>query len=549
MSVSSRLKQNPTSLVDVFVEMGIVKGNNKNCGVGKDILSTFPINFDNQDLLKSIKQFAFPWKSPPSSSNAIQLFTFVLTDGNGFYTFGYCRYNPTINTCICILSSLPWHTFFFKLLDLISTVINSGGNIINLFNDIKNKGIPTPGTTLTIEDENYDKYTIEVPFLDPLTTMKENKFLMDFYNAMPEKSMIKYYTSLLKERRIIITGSKMSQICACCFSVDHLLYPFSWQNLFIPILPHELIDTVMAPMPFIIGVHKDTYNVLNFEVLGDVVVFDIDDKSFNTPFKEDTLPAPIYDFLKNELKYLSDNFLTESLTKVFLRSNVLLFGKYRQGLRMKEGSVKVSWDRKVFLEAQHTVLKKFLSTLLGRDGVQYFERFVDERTIAINCGLPIDDDFEREFSRLDGNMEKIMTRPSRDIVENAFLTIRQKISKITSKDPTKISKIEAAKKHRIRTASPFCSSPVLVQLNNGRHSNSPSSNDSTNSNVSTQGSYCDSIKESNKIGRDLERNSTIVDDLISFEDPPKLPETSPPPLISDSSKQLINFRQNWEIFE
>jgi hypothetical protein len=34
--------------------------------------------------------------------------------------------------------------------------------------------------------------------------------------------------SLLKERRIMFTGSKLSQLSSCVFGLSKLLYPFNW---------------------------------------------------------------------------------------------------------------------------------------------------------------------------------------------------------------------------------------------------------------------------------------------------------------------------------
>lgn len=51
--------------------------------------------------------------------------------------------------------------------------------------------------------------------------------------------------SLLKERRILFTGSKLSQLSSCIFAAAALLYPMYWQNLFIPVLPIGLVDMLM----------------------------------------------------------------------------------------------------------------------------------------------------------------------------------------------------------------------------------------------------------------------------------------------------------------
>lgn len=49
-------------------------------------------------------------------------------------------------------------------------------------------------------------------------------------------------------------------LCSTLSQVIHavaaLLYPFTWQHTFISIVPEILIDVVMAPTPYLLGVQK-----------------------------------------------------------------------------------------------------------------------------------------------------------------------------------------------------------------------------------------------------------------------------------------------------
>uniref|UniRef100_A0AC35U6E5 UDENN domain-containing protein n=1 Tax=Rhabditophanes sp. KR3021 TaxID=114890 RepID=A0AC35U6E5_9BILA len=535
---SSRLKPSPDHLLDVFVEVGFFPESNGD--VSKDALYIYPSTYNESSILNNIKQFCFPWKSPQSQSSTIQLFTFVLTDGQGYYTYGYCRFNPTSNTCICLLSSLPWHNFYYKLLNFISEIINNGekdelNEILQVLHDY---GLPPQGSIVKLDAGELGKIEIGIPFPGALESMQNDKFLMEFYNAMEEKDMIKYYNGLLKERRVIITGTKMSQICACCFAVDHLLYPFNWQNLFIPILPHSLLNYLSAPMPFIMGVHKSTFDSIRASEISEAIIYDIDKKLFSTPFEKDVLPPKLNSFLKSELNYLADNFLTESLTRVFLRANVLLFGRYRQGLKKADGSSIVSWNRNIFIEAQHNVIKEFSIALLGKDGVQYFERFVDERVSLLNEGLSINDEFEKEFCRLDNNTGKIFNKSGKDMFDKTISNFKQTISQITKQDGKSVVKKWTAKAHKRRTASPICSSPVIISSSNP--SSSPVSQLSSSSSNS---SHPNSNRES---GIFASNSDNIIEDLISFDTIPMVP-SQPPPVLSPN--ETIKRRQNWEMFE
>ena len=80
------------------------------------IIQSFPPSYKDQevDKLKSVPQFTFPC---PTIITQVQHFSFVLTNLEAQWTFGFCRYAPNSETALCILSSLPWHGLFFKMLN------------------------------------------------------------------------------------------------------------------------------------------------------------------------------------------------------------------------------------------------------------------------------------------------------------------------------------------------------------------------------------------------------------------------------------------------
>lgn len=45
----------------------------------------------------------------------------------------------------------------------------------------------------------------------------------------------------------------ISTLSSCVHAVVALLYPFSWQHTFIPVLPGSMLDIVCCPTPFLVG--------------------------------------------------------------------------------------------------------------------------------------------------------------------------------------------------------------------------------------------------------------------------------------------------------
>jgi len=64
------------------------------------------------------------------------------------------------------------------------------------------------------------------------------------------------FIALLCERRIIFSSSSLGRLSDCSHAALAMLFPFTWQHIFIPIIPQSLINYCCAPMPFVIGVHS-----------------------------------------------------------------------------------------------------------------------------------------------------------------------------------------------------------------------------------------------------------------------------------------------------
>ena len=52
-----------------------------------------------------------------SHSDVVTHFSFVMTNIHSKWTFGYCRHTPKSDTCLVMLSDLPWHSTFYRILD------------------------------------------------------------------------------------------------------------------------------------------------------------------------------------------------------------------------------------------------------------------------------------------------------------------------------------------------------------------------------------------------------------------------------------------------
>uniref|UniRef100_A0AAX7UNX0 UDENN domain-containing protein n=1 Tax=Astatotilapia calliptera TaxID=8154 RepID=A0AAX7UNX0_ASTCA len=98
--MGSRIKENPGSTFEVYMEVA-------NPGIhssGPEVRRQFPDDYRDQETLKTVSKFCFPFSMDSLSVNQVgQNFTFVLTDIESKQRFGFCRLSSGAHTCYCIL--------------------------------------------------------------------------------------------------------------------------------------------------------------------------------------------------------------------------------------------------------------------------------------------------------------------------------------------------------------------------------------------------------------------------------------------------------------
>ncbi|PIC17298.1 hypothetical protein B9Z55_023587 [Caenorhabditis nigoni] len=426
-----RYRSDVATLYDVFCELGAPKLGEKRAS----LRFKYPDDFHDPSIVKSIQQFAFPCQLKDVEVDAVQLFSFVLTDSNSKFSFGFCRYTPRTDTCICFLSGFFWPNVFFKALNDISLVMGSAQqeDVESVLTKFYHTDIPNIDEYLRFVDHN-PKHNYRIVFAekipDPtrLPTLSSDKYFLEFYNAIDPRQMLAIFASLLKERRILFTGRKVGTLSSCLHAVSMLLYPMCWQSVFITILPESLVDMVMAPMPYLIGVPKTVLDnaKLNLRDIGDVVIVDIDEKTLTSPYDDvAAMPAEVVAFLKQQLR--SQSAMDDTFAKHFLRAMVLLFGDYTSGF-VGETPSTLKFNKERFIANQRPSYQSYIASLLGADGVQYLERFIHDRLEVFKEGHMPGDQFEIEIEQMD-----LKNRPielQEPVVHSTIHTVKENASDV-----------------------------------------------------------------------------------------------------------------------
>ncbi|CAL8359189.1 unnamed protein product [Lota lota] len=377
---------------------------------------SFKFMRETEDQLKVIPQFCFPdakdWV--PIDNFPSETFSFVLTGEDGSRRFGYCRRllpsgkGRRLPEVYCIVSRLGCFDLFSKILDEVEKRRAISPALVQPFmRGIMEAPFPAPGRTITVKNFLPGSGTEVIELCRPSDSRLEHVDFECLFSSLSLRLLLRVFASLLLERRVIFTADKLSTLSQCCHAVVALLYPFTWQHTYIPVLPPSMLDIVCTPTPFIVGLLSSSLPRLKELPIEEVLVVDLcnsrflrqlDDEDSILPHK---LQAALEHVLDKRKELANDKAdlpsdscsLSTVVSEAFVRFFVEMVGHYSLFMcgaeRDDESAVSSpsspspssvsSFQRELFRKAVTSKsLKRFLEVFME---TQTFAGFVQEREL------------------------------------------------------------------------------------------------------------------------------------------------------------------------
>ncbi|XP_010898416.3 DENN domain-containing protein 2A isoform X2 [Esox lucius] len=311
---------------------------------------SFKFMRETEDQLRIIPQFCFPdakdWE--PVENYPSEMFSFVLTGEDGSRRFGYCRRllpsgkGKRLPEVYCIVSHLGCFHLFSKVLDEVERRRALSPALVQPFmRAIMEAPFPAPGRTITIKTFLPGSGTEMMELCRPSDSRLEHVDFECLFSCLSLRLLLRIFGSLLLERRIIFTADKLSTLSQCCHAVVALLYPFTWQHTYIPVLPPAMLDIVCTPTPFIVGLLSSSLPQLTELPLEEVLMVDLGNSRFLRQLDDEDsiLPSKLQSALETVLERRrelasergGDNdfgHLSTVVSEAFVRFFVELVGHY-----------------------------------------------------------------------------------------------------------------------------------------------------------------------------------------------------------------------------
>ncbi|TYJ19415.1 hypothetical protein E1A91_A09G189400v1 [Gossypium mustelinum] len=317
----------------------------------------FPSGFDSNDPLSYPRSYPIVLTEGDGSKIYVSCITFrdpVCEDIAEAYRIPP---NSFADKCICVVSRSPCFRVLREALEeIFALCFSPSGSSKPLWDVIahivSNVPLPTPGKERVLFAIDNCLLSVEVPPKDGLPHADIS--FQPLVQCLDVDNLIKLFTAVLLERRILIRSNKYSLLTLASEAICHLIYPFRWQHVYIPLLFFSGVDYIDAPTPYMMGLHSgvDTSNL----GMDGVVIVDLEFNQITTTEEIPPIPEPELSLLRGEiLKLLHPNVVGIDL----MRANFC--GSSDQNLKI----INKPWGEDHDLQLRLIFLKFFASILAG----------------------------------------------------------------------------------------------------------------------------------------------------------------------------------------
>lgn len=347
---------------------------------------------EEEKTLKAITLFCFPegihWA--PLTEYSSETFSFVLTEVDGSRRNGYCRrLLPHGNgarppEAYCIISTVACFGLFSKIFDEVEKRRQiSMAMIYPFMQSLREAPFPAPGNTVQIKSFIPDSGTEIISLTRPTDSWLEHVDFRTLFRCLSDDEVLQVFAATVLERRIIFLAEELGTLSQVIHAVSVLLHPFIWQHTLISIVPQILIDVVMAPTPYLLGVQKH----LADEVIdqGDLLVVDLSEGRKETFIRrigdeESILPHKLREEMLQALRNRSDGSSLEELNRIvpeaFLPFFIKSVGHFSRHLVRSGADAAAHFNTRNFCKAVESksvrhFVKQFVHT-------QMFDLFIQE---------------------------------------------------------------------------------------------------------------------------------------------------------------------------
>uniref|UniRef100_S4RUF8 Uncharacterized protein n=1 Tax=Petromyzon marinus TaxID=7757 RepID=S4RUF8_PETMA len=216
--------------------------------------------------------------------------------------------------CICLIAPMPFVQACRKALTQLHTAVTSPqppplpleSYVYNLLYEVP---LPPLGRSLRFSSVYMPPVVCQRPGPHELPLF--DYCLREVFELLGLENVVQLFTCALLEHQILLLSRDYQRLMVVAEGIMVLLFPFSWQHVYVPILPASLLHFLDAPVPYLMGLQIDGEmgrNGLELPQEASLCLVDVDNRSLELPEELPQFP--------NKLEFVQE------LSEVLLRFGV-----------------------------------------------------------------------------------------------------------------------------------------------------------------------------------------------------------------------------------
>lgn len=214
-----------------------------------------------------------------------------------------------VTKCVCLITQLPFVYACQKfLLGLYKAIFSTEPRRLPFESYVHNilyeVAVPSLGCSAVFTCFG-EQVLYQRPGFDELPLFEYS--LREFFLILGVENVLQLFTSVLLENQVLLYSRDYFKLMIVAESITMLLFPFTWQHVYVPILPASLWHFLDAPVPYIMGLqHGGADKSSPPQVPGEanLCYVDIDNQSVELPEDLPHFPHK-QEFLQELSEYLS----------------------------------------------------------------------------------------------------------------------------------------------------------------------------------------------------------------------------------------------------
>ena len=240
----------------------------------------FPRSSGQTEAPAGVEHFCFP--VDPATATLPSSYTIVRTLDDGTRQYGFCKaLTPETDSrqpmeVLCLLSRYPWFSLFESVMGPLAEARVSGGypaaeRLLDALFKYARQAFPMPGERFRVPRRRAEDLFLTRPNDEdfPLADAQ----CCELFRCLGVQGVLAIFQCMMVEGHCVFVSHDFQRLGVCAQAAASLLYPFTWQHIFVPILPRSWIDYITAPMPFICGVHESMLEEVLEQPIEDAMTF------------------------------------------------------------------------------------------------------------------------------------------------------------------------------------------------------------------------------------------------------------------------------------